>query len=229
MREGDGKVAGGFCFVQAESLLEAWAGLRRGDLTLLDVRVWLACHECVVRRIGLKKGRIPKYRKEEVAELLGVARRSVASSLVRLQTTDAALQRDRARYEVFVKAFPSNTGPINWLRDLNVDGFSFERDGLTRVGPLIYDWTAPESGFSNPAVQAALKTLTKAANAFLSYTSFNTWPVNGKEGRQSVPPEWEDTHSERFRTTVDTIHKHAEAVVEAHRALIETARRELGV
>ncbi len=140
-----------------------------------------------------------------------------------------ALARDRARYDAFTKAFPSSTGVIDWLRNLNVDGFSFGREWMSRLASLIHDWSAPEQGFSNPAVQSALKTLTGATVALLEYMGLNTVPNDANPDLQHVPPEWGVGQPEQFKTTVTMIHKHADAVLAAHAELIAVARRELGV
>lgn len=74
-RAGDSlrKPAGGFCLVSGTSLLRAWAAYRRGDLRLVDLRVWFACLELVARRCVAKKGIRPKYRIEEIRSLVGGA------------------------------------------------------------------------------------------------------------------------------------------------------------
>lgn len=67
------KPAGGFCLVSGTSLLRAWAGYRRCDLRLLDLRVWFACLELVARRCVAKKGIRPKYSVDEIRSLVGGA------------------------------------------------------------------------------------------------------------------------------------------------------------
>jgi len=64
------KPEGGFCFVHERSLLTVWAMLTGGDLSLRDVRVWLACHELRARRCELEAGRTASYRHEELVQLV---------------------------------------------------------------------------------------------------------------------------------------------------------------
>ncbi|QDV90741.1 hypothetical protein RAS2_18240 [Phycisphaerae bacterium RAS2] len=67
------KPAGGFCLVSGTLLSRAWAAYRRGDLHLLDLRVWFACLELVARRCVATKGIRPKYRIDEIRSLVGGA------------------------------------------------------------------------------------------------------------------------------------------------------------
>lgn len=81
------KPAGGFTFVSGTLLLSAWAAYRRGDLRLVDLRVWFACLELTARRCGAINGRLPKYRIEEVHRLIGgVGGEHVRRSLGRIET-----------------------------------------------------------------------------------------------------------------------------------------------
>ena len=65
------KPAGGFCFISGTALLGAWWAYRRGFVTRLDLRVWLACFEAAARRCGLPRGRSPCYTVWELRELVG--------------------------------------------------------------------------------------------------------------------------------------------------------------
>ena len=65
------KPVGGFCLVHGTVLLSAWAGYRRGDLRLMDLRVWFACLELVARRCVVSRGVEPLYRIDELHRLVG--------------------------------------------------------------------------------------------------------------------------------------------------------------
>jgi len=81
------KPAGGFCLVSGTALYCAWEAYRRGDLRLRDLRVWFACLELVARRCGIKEGRAPKYRIEELHGLVGgVGGMHLRASIRRLQS-----------------------------------------------------------------------------------------------------------------------------------------------
>ncbi len=65
------KPAGGFTLVSTGVLLAAWCAYRAKILTLLDLRVWLACLELISRRCELEAVRKPRFRIAEVRSLVG--------------------------------------------------------------------------------------------------------------------------------------------------------------
>jgi hypothetical protein len=89
------KPAGGFCLVSGTSLLWAWAGYRRGDLRLLDLRVWFACLELVARRCVAKNGVRPKYSLDEIRSLVGgVGGEHLRNSVTRLEKSGLVIWRE---------------------------------------------------------------------------------------------------------------------------------------
>ncbi len=82
------KPAGGFTLVSGTVLLAAWAAYRRGDLRLVDLRVWFACLELTARRCGLIKGRSPSYGIDEIHGLVGgVGGEHIRHSIARIEKT----------------------------------------------------------------------------------------------------------------------------------------------
>ena len=65
------KPAGGFCFITGMALLGAWWAYRRGFVTRLDIRVWLACFEAVARRCRVPRGCVARFTVVELRELVG--------------------------------------------------------------------------------------------------------------------------------------------------------------
>ena len=57
--------------VSAGVLLAAWWAYRAKIVTLLDLRVWLACLEAISRRCELEKHRAPRFRVAEIRSLVG--------------------------------------------------------------------------------------------------------------------------------------------------------------
>jgi hypothetical protein len=94
---------------------------------------------------------------------------------------------------------------------------------------LLDKWTGPEHAFSNLVVQAALRTLTKAVGTFLDGLVFNTFPMDKPGGYVGVPKDWRDTNPKKYSDAVKALNKQAKDVARAHAALIETARREIGI
>lgn len=79
--EGARKPAGGFCLIRGTALLRAWAAYRGGEIDLMYLRVWFACWEALARRCGLPKGRVPRYRIEELQSLVGGTARRVGQAV----------------------------------------------------------------------------------------------------------------------------------------------------
>jgi len=80
------KPVGGFCLVHGTVLLRAWAGYWRGDLRLLDLRVWFACLELVARRCVVPRSVRPRYRINELHRLVGgIGGRHLRQAIARLE------------------------------------------------------------------------------------------------------------------------------------------------
>ena len=67
------KPAGGYVPICADHLLRAWLAYRQGAISLLDLRVWLACHELVARRCCTAHKLKACYRVEELRPMVGGA------------------------------------------------------------------------------------------------------------------------------------------------------------
>lgn len=65
------KPAGGFCFMRVRSFLAAWIRFKREDISLFELRLFLACHEMLARRCQAKGDRLPTYTEEELISLVG--------------------------------------------------------------------------------------------------------------------------------------------------------------
>jgi hypothetical protein len=88
------KPTGGFRFIRVRSLLVAWLLMKRGLIRLYDLRVWLACHECLSSRCLIEQGRTPTYTKPELLGLLKSGNPSrVKQSLARLEANGLLLWR----------------------------------------------------------------------------------------------------------------------------------------
>ncbi len=65
------KPEGGFTLVSTGVLLAAWWAYRAKNLTLLELRVWLASLELISRRCELEQHRSPRFRLAEIHSLVG--------------------------------------------------------------------------------------------------------------------------------------------------------------
>ena len=89
------KPEGGFCFIRVRSFLAAWIGFKRDDITLYDLRLWLACHEMLARRCQVKGDRLPTYAEEELISLVGSGTKSKAKKGIQRLVAAGLLQWER--------------------------------------------------------------------------------------------------------------------------------------
>ena len=89
------KPDGGFIFVRVRTLLVAWIRFKRGDITLYDLRLWLACHEMLARRCQVKGDRLPTYTEEELISLVGSGTRSKVKKGIQRLVAAGLLQWER--------------------------------------------------------------------------------------------------------------------------------------
>ncbi|MBX3424276.1 MAG: hypothetical protein KF688_01230 [Pirellulales bacterium] len=76
----EGRIAGGFAFIDSAALANVWRSYERNDLKLVDVRSWLALHEMMARRRAATERRRPTYSDLELARLTGTPEARRASS-----------------------------------------------------------------------------------------------------------------------------------------------------
>lgn len=65
------KPPGGFVFISVPQVCFAWSSYRQKSISLLDLRVWVACWELMARRCVLPVGRTPHYSISELSRILG--------------------------------------------------------------------------------------------------------------------------------------------------------------
>lgn len=94
------KPAGGFHFMPVSGLLNAWAAMESGEITLYDLRVWLACHEMVARRCCMDETVEPSYGESEVLKLVGSGRECKARKSVRRLQEAGLLEWSKQRVNV---------------------------------------------------------------------------------------------------------------------------------
>jgi hypothetical protein len=89
-------IAGGFVLISVASLMTAWRACRSAPLGIADFRAWLACREMAARRCLAEEARAPAYSFEELAGLLGIARKRARASVNRLVDAGLLHWSDRA-------------------------------------------------------------------------------------------------------------------------------------
>jgi len=89
------KPNGGFCFVRVRTFLAAWIRFKREEITLYDLRIWLACHEMLARRCQVKGDRLPTYTEEELISLVGSGTKSEVKRGIQRLVAAGLLQWER--------------------------------------------------------------------------------------------------------------------------------------
>jgi hypothetical protein len=77
------KPDGGYVLIPAMRLLSAYTAHREDFIRLVDLRIWLACHELVARRCGARKGCPVRYTTRELAAILNSPHESRVSAGVK--------------------------------------------------------------------------------------------------------------------------------------------------
>ena len=119
-----GKIEGGYNLIAVAQLAALWFCFRQGQLRVLDVRVYLACHEANARRCTLPKGKTPTFTLAEIQRLTGGSEKRLKASIGRLEAlgflrfseseirfaqSTAELRLDQAEFSTFLERFPNHT------------------------------------------------------------------------------------------------------------------------
>ncbi|GGH70332.1 large-conductance mechanosensitive channel [Filimonas zeae] len=140
---------------------------------------------------------------------------------------DKTLALDTHLFDKIRKDLLPQDGTIYWLRHNNFAGFSFNDEYLNQLDNIEYEARKSDFEFLNPELEILKNDLIREINTFTSLIAVNTFPTHN--GRQTVPPEWEEQQSERFWNVVNEIHKNKDRVCESYDKLITSGRRILKV
>ena len=86
------KPEGGFCLVRVRSLLAVWWKFKLDEISLYELRLYLACLEMKARRCQLKKDRLPFYSEQELIDLVGSGTAGKAKKGIQRLTNAGLLQ-----------------------------------------------------------------------------------------------------------------------------------------
>ncbi len=137
------------------------------------------------------------------------------------------VETDKRVYELLVKTLPWD-GSISFIRTNNFAGFPFENVRLGDLHEFEHQCTNPAFEFIDPDIEALRATLLELIDDFTTTITTETFPTQNVEWN-SVPDEWKDEQSERFRRVVTELHSTAERIVETNDSLVKTATRKLGI
>lgn len=82
------KPEGGYCLISGTCILAAWWALRERNITIRDLRVWLASFEFTARRDGAQCKFAPRPTHDELAKIAGLSPSQARRSLQQLERTN---------------------------------------------------------------------------------------------------------------------------------------------
>jgi hypothetical protein len=137
------------------------------------------------------------------------------------------LAADRAMFQRFLKALPSN-GSIDFVRNHDFGG-CFDRRRLEQLETFAHEWNDAEHEFLNSEMETKRSELHSLAKTFLGMLVTYASPLAGASGEHhsSLPREWEDNNRAAFQKAVTELHEQANKVVAAHQNLVRLGKQHL--
>lgn len=120
------------------------------------------------------------------------------------------------------------TGSIGFVKSFNFAGFSFDDDRVKEFYLFLKECDNPAFEFIDADLEGLRIKLRDSCTEFVSYLAINTYPLQNRSNRQSVPNEWWYTDPERFEKAVSGIHERAKVVGESYDAIVRLGVRKLG-
>jgi hypothetical protein len=119
----------------------------------------------------------------------------------------------------------SKTGTIDFLRENNFAGWSFEWNRLEGIERFIMR-KGPEHEFIDSELEALRKSFYDSCKVIIGLLARYTHPV-GSGNRQSIPEDWEIDLPEQFEKAVSEVHGAAENVCNSYDVLVRRARKKI--
>lgn len=117
------------------------------------------------------------------------------------------------------------SGTMDWLREANFAGWSFEWDRLDGIQRVIVR-KGPEHEFIDTELEKLRKRFYGASKHLVGLLATETFPV-GDGDRQAIPEDWEFEQPERFKKAVKQVHEAADAVCNSYDELVRSAKKKL--
>jgi hypothetical protein len=131
---------------------------------------------------------------------------------------------DKILFDKLLRMLPAND-VIEWIRQNNFAGFSFDRSRLDPIRVFVNEWDNPEHEFIDVDIEHARTQLFESLENFMSTIATETFAMDN--GSQSVPPDWERNDAERFKEVVSRLHGQAQEIVDRHARIVRLGRRRL--
>ena len=136
-------------------------------------------------------------------------------------------ESDKKILQDFLGIVPSS-GSIDFVRNFNFAGWSFDMNRLDDIHRFWTDRRAPEHEFLDPELEDYRKIFWERCASLLNLIAIKTFPTS-TEGWNSIPEEWEENSPERFKRAVDEIHTASEALCNTYDEFVRFARKKLRV
>jgi|GEM_PF-3024197 len=135
------------------------------------------------------------------------------------------LSYDRSVLSEIRKALPTEGEVIYWVCSQDFFG-SFAADWISALERAL-DHCRFE--FTNDELEALRSKFVDATERFLKNIKVNTFPLDHRPDINRIPREWEFRNSEDYYRVGRELNDLANEVCEAHKCLIHTGRRKLGI
>lgn len=131
----------------------------------------------------------------------------------------APTKHDIELFACFRKELPSSGGSIAFIEQHNMAGWSFNRHEMDQLWAFLEKWKGAEFSFNNTDAEKLRSELYTIISEYRKVYLDNIFPVRGEF--YSVPREWEEYQSDRFRKAVDDLHSYAQKICDSHQKLMQ--------
>jgi len=173
---------------------------------------------------GIPEGLIPVLRKRSVLTSFPTIAQQKSSDEIN-PANSSRREADQRLFQCFLQVLPSS-GSIRFINEANMAGFSFPLERLDQLHEFLYEWSDAEHEFIDSDLESKRKELLSLVDKYTNSIGLNTYPTH-RSGFNTVPPEWEEDHPERFWHIVDELHGLAGKIVKTHQELVRLGRMRL--
>ncbi|MEK6644699.1 MAG: hypothetical protein AABZ08_12415 [Planctomycetota bacterium] len=204
------------------SILTSFGGVALG----IAIAWWLG-----KKWVGTRIEHSVRHEYDKKLELFKVDLQQVSSEAIRkleldYQESINEKAADKDLFRRFLLCLPS-TGSIEFIRDHDYAGGSFDRDRHEDLENFVTNWDNTEHEFLDCELEEKRQKLMALVNEFLHTMARDTFSVNNSISRASIPPEWRYEQSDRFKETTEAINKLVSDVVKKHSDIVRTGRVKL--
>jgi hypothetical protein len=144
------------------------------------------------------------------------------------QYTEQSAKLDSAVFLWLKQVLPWN-GSVRFARVNNFAGFSFALAKLDDFYKFLNQCEDPSREFLDADLEGLRGQLIADIIAFVEVIGTNTFPVERRTDRNSVPAEWEYEQPERFDRVVGELQSRGNKIADCYSTIVRECRRRLGV